>query len=233
MEFHPQKCSVLSCTRAHKPKSYAYTLKGHTLEHQSTSKYLGVDITSKLTWDTHINRVTKKASSMLGFVRRNLKVANRNTKSNAYFTLIRPNLEYCCTIWSPYTDEGIKQLESIQRQSVRYVCNQYERTTSVTALLNDLSWDTLASRRTKTQLTLLYKILHNHVDIPPDHYLIPGHTRTRSNHKYKFRQIPTSKDYFKYSFFPRTIPVWNSLPASVAEAPSLAQFKRGLKPMTF
>ena len=127
-----------------------------------------------------------------------LSSANRNTKSNAYFTLIRPNSEYCCTIWSLYTDEGIKQLESIQRQSVRYfcnllclqsvmfairyVCNHYERTPSVTALLNDLSWDTLASRRTKTQLTLL--ILHNHVDIPPDQYLIPGHTRTRSNHKY-------------------------------------------------
>ena len=233
MEFHPQKCSVLSCTRSHKPKSFAYTLKGHTLEHQTTTKYLGVDITSKLSWDTHINRITKKASSMLGFVRRNLKVANRNTKSNAYYTLIRPHLEYCCTIWSPHTDEEIKRLETIQRQCARYVCNQYDRTASVTALLKDLSWDTLASRRTKTQLTLLFKIVHGIVDIPPDQYLIPGHSRTRSNHKYKFRQISTSKDYFKFSFFPRTIPVWNSLPASVAEASSLVQFKERLKPMTF
>ena len=233
MEFHPQKCSVLTCTRSVKPRSYAYTLKGHTLEQEHSSKYLGVDLTSQLSWDIHINRITKKASSMLGFVRRNLKIANKNTKTNAYFTLVRPHLEYCCSVWSPHRKEQIKLIETIQRQSARYVCNVYERTESVSALLDQLNWDSLATRRTKIQLTFLYKIIHNHVDIPPDPYLTPGHTRTRSNHKYKFRQISASKDYFKFSFFPRTIPIWNSLPAPVAEAPSLVQFKRGLKPLTF
>ena len=38
---------------------------------------------------------------------------------------------------------------------------------------------------------------------------------------------------FKYSFFPRTIPVWNSLLASVAEAPDLALFKQGLTSLSF
>ena len=36
-----------------------------------------------------------------------------------------------------------------------------------------------------------------------------------------FQQYPTSTDCFKFSFFPRTIPVWNRLPAAAAEAPSL------------
>ena len=233
MEFHPQKCSVLACTRSSKPKSYAYTLKGHTLEQQQTTKYLGVDISHQLSWDTHINRITKKASSMLGFVKRNLKIANTQTKANAYFTLIRPHVEYCCSVWNPYQKDHERLLESIQRQTARYVLNQYERTASVTALLNQLEWDTLASRRTKIQLTLVYKIVNSLVDIPPDPFFVPGPCRTRSNHKLKFRQISTSKDYFKFSFFPRIIPIWNNLPASVAEAPSLVQFKRGLKPLTF
>ena len=41
-------------------------------------------------------------------------------------------------------------------------------------------------------------------------------------------QIPVSSDYYKFSFFPRTICRLNSLPANVAEAPSLVSFKREL-----
>ena len=36
----------------------------------------------------------------------------------------------------------------------------------------------------------------------------------------------------KYSFFPRTIPFWNSLPASIAEAPDLVSFKGELSTLT-
>ena len=50
--------------------------------------------------------------------------------------------------------------------------------------------------------------------------LRPGSTRTRSNHSHKFRQIPTRTNVFKFCFFPRSIPVWNTLPTSVVEAPT-------------
>jgi len=50
---------------------------------------------------------------------------------------------------------------------------------------------------------------------------------------YNYFQYSTSTDTFKYSFFPRTIPNWNTLPASVAEALSLASFKSGLQALTF
>ena len=233
MEFHPQKCNILTCTRSLKPKRFTYKLRGHALEHETSSKYLGVDITTDLSWDTHINRITKKASRMLGFIRRNLLVANKTTKTNAYFSLVRPHLEYCCSIWNPHEIGQIKQLESIQRQAARYVCRDYSRTSSVTALLNQLSWDTLACRRTRIQLTLLYKIIHNEVDIQADPYLTLGYSRTRSNHSYKYRQYQPRTQCFKFSFFPRVIPVWNALPASVVEAPSLVQFKKGLMHTSF
>ena len=54
MKFHPQKCSVLSITRSKSPKIHNYKLHGHTLESESSSKYLGVTIDNKLCWNTHI-----------------------------------------------------------------------------------------------------------------------------------------------------------------------------------
>ena len=72
---------------------------------------------------------------------------------------------------------------------------------------------------------MLYKILNNQVDITPDQILTRSSEKTRSNHRQKFRQIPVRTISFQSSFFPLTIPAWNSLPAAAAEAPSLASLK--------
>jgi hypothetical protein len=228
MEFHPEKCSVLSCTRSRKPVEFRYILKGHVLENSHSAKYLGVDLTRDVNWKQHIDRISKKANSTLGFLRRNLRTNNRNIKTNAYLALVRPHLEYCSTVWNPFVEDQVKKLESVQRRSARYVTNQYDRTSSVTSMLAELQWDTLQSRRTRQQLIFFYKIVNNLVDVPPDPYLTPGHSRTRSSHSSKFRQFSPRTNVFKFSFFPRTVPVWNSLPAAVAEAPSLVHFKREL-----
>ena len=92
MAFHPKKCSVLSITRSRSPVKYSYRLKGHVLESQDSTKYLGVDIQSSLSLKTHIDRITKKSNSMLGFLRRNLRSCNEETKSNAYFSMVMSNL---------------------------------------------------------------------------------------------------------------------------------------------
>ena len=102
----------------------------------------------------------------------------------------------------------------------------YHNSSSVTDMLQDLDWDSLESRRVKIQLTLLFKVIQDLVDMPAS-------TRTRANHTKKLRQISSRSDAYKFSFFPRTIPVWNSLPATVAEAPDLVSFKQGLSTLTF
>ena len=70
-------------------------------------------------------------------------------------------------------------------------------------------------------------------DISAAEYLTPSATRTRSAHSRKYGQFTTSAVSFKFSFFPRTAPLLNSLPATVAEAPSLVSFKEGLSTLLF
>ena len=233
MSFHPDKCNVLRVTNKRAPINSTYKLKGQELEELSTSKYLGVDLSKNLEWKEHIDRTVKKANSVLGFLRRNLRINNVDTKSSAYITLVRPHLEYCASIWSPHTDKYSHKLEMVQRRAARYCTNRYHNTSSVTDMLQDLNWETLESRRTKLQLVMMYKIINDLVDIPCDAYLTPATTRTRAIHSKKLLQYPTRTDTFKFSFFPRTIPVWNSLPAPVAEAPDLVLFKQGLSSLSF
>ena len=135
---------------------------------------------------------------MLGFLRRNLRVNNRDTMAAAYKTLVRPNLEYCATVWSPYTDAGILKIEMVQRRAARYATSRYHNTSSVTDMLQNLDWETLESRRVKLQLTLLYKIIHDLVDIPGStilHLRVPVHGQEqitqRSSDRYQRQQMST------------------------------------------
>ena len=167
-----------------------------------TLKYLGVDLQTTLSWKTHIDRISKKANSMLGFLRRNLRSCSEDTKANTYFSMVRSNLEYCSSVWNPHQKDQIRKLEIIQRRAAWYTTNRYRNTSSVSSMLDHLQWESLESRRSKIQLTLLYKIVNDMIDIPADEYLTKGASRTRSAHSKKYRQYRTSTDSLKYSFSP-------------------------------
>ena len=124
MEFHPQKCSAMRISRARVARNFQYHLKGVSLAEEQSSKYLGVDLQSNLSRKNHISRNTKKSNNMLGFLCRNLREASEEPKAQAYFTMVRSNLDHCSTIWSPYQRDQKHQIEMVQRRSARFVTNR-------------------------------------------------------------------------------------------------------------
>ena len=60
----------------------------------------------------------------------------------------------------------IDRIESIQRRGTRFVQKDYQRASSVTAMMNELGWKPLAHRRREQRLTLLIKIINGLVAIP-------------------------------------------------------------------
>jgi hypothetical protein len=58
MQFHPSKCNSMSVTRSKTPFKFNYILKGHTLESVDTAKYLGITISSNMTWNAHTFKTT-------------------------------------------------------------------------------------------------------------------------------------------------------------------------------
>ena len=73
MEFNPSKCHVIRVTTARTPLDTQYLLHGRVLEEVSSARYLGMDISSNLSWNTHVDRVATNANRSLGFIRRNIK----------------------------------------------------------------------------------------------------------------------------------------------------------------
>ena len=184
---------------------------------------------NRLSWGPHISSVAGRATSKLSFLRRNLKIADKGTKSAAYLSLCRPNLEYCCTAWSPHNKGDIENLEKVQRKAARFCTDDYRRRSSPTSMIKSLGWESLEARRTKYRLALTYRIVHGIVSIPLDRYYHQARRQTRTcNHSHKLIEPHTRIDYLAASFFYQSPLFWNALPAKMAEAPSLAAFKSRL-----
>ena len=115
----------------------------------------------------------KKADNILAFLWHNLRQASKETKTKTYFTMVRSNIDYCHTIWSPYKQDSKHQAEMVHRRAARFVTRRYRNTSCVIYLLNHLEWETHEIRRSKLQLTELFKMLYGLIDVPPSDYLTP------------------------------------------------------------
>ena len=116
MQFNPSKYQVLHITRKVEPLNTKYTLHDVELESVSATKYLGVTIADDLSWSPHIDIISRKANQTLGFLKRNIWVHNKDLKSIAYKTLVRPQLEFASTVWYLHHDNNINKLEEVQRR---------------------------------------------------------------------------------------------------------------------
>ena len=109
-----------------------------------------------------------------------------------------------------------------------FVLNDYSRNSSVSAMLADLNWQSLEERRIIDDLTMFYKINSNSVNISFPAEVSLGFQRTRMSHVCKCMPLLSTVNAYKYSFFPRTIPIWNSFPFSVIHASSVNLFKASI-----
>lgn len=112
ISFSPEKCQALHFTTKMNPLRAPYHPHGHILETTEETNYLGVTIPNDLKWDTHVSKISKKASKTLGFLRRNLKLGFISTKELAYKAIVRPILENVSPVWGPHTaNHNIGQIE--------------------------------------------------------------------------------------------------------------------------
>ena len=101
MRFNPDKCEVLIATNKKSPIHSEYTIHGQVLNQTDSAKYLGLNIHKSLSWDSHIDKITKKANSTLAFLGRIVSRCPTTINAQCYTTLVRPNLGYASSIWSP------------------------------------------------------------------------------------------------------------------------------------
>ena len=64
----------------------------------------------------HVQEIVANTNRTLGLIRRNVKTTSLQLKNRAYKALVHPQLEYACTVWSPWQGYLINTIEKVQHR---------------------------------------------------------------------------------------------------------------------
>jgi len=149
----------------------------------------------------------RKTYAMLGLIKRNFNLLSRDSFVMLYKTMVRSHLEYANTVWNPYRERLIKDLERVEIKETKLESRLRKK--SYNERLLELKLPTLKYRRMRR----VYKLLTNKYDDNTVHLHLNTDTRTRGHTKLVVKRC--HYDVQKYSFCNKVVNIWNSLPNDV------------------
>ena len=148
MTFNVSKCKCMLVSRRRNTDcpSINLNLNDHQLENVQTYKYLGLLLSSYLSWTHHIESTCTKARKLLGLLYRQFSNNTDPTvMAKLYLSLVRPHLEYGAQVWHPYTAKDTHTLEKVQQFGLR-ICTRHWNS-SYQDLLDIFQLPSLENRR--------------------------------------------------------------------------------------
>jgi hypothetical protein len=145
-----------------------------------------------------------------------------------YKIYVRPLLEYNSPVWAPHTVNNVLLLERVQKYFTKQLRGLHSL--SYPERLDVLNLPSLSCRRTRSDLTFLYKILHNLVDPELSNLFhlmssVSSTSMLTRGNSLKLHPPKPRTDMLKYAFHCRVVKYWNCLPNHVCTAASVTAFK--------
>ena len=164
-EITPDRCRLmfLSRKRTHfiTPSPFCIN-KGSQIQSTDSVKYLGILLTSDLTWSTHIAAICAKIRKLVDLLYGRFQNCSPNVKLTLYKAFIRPHVEYASQVWDRHLLKDVDLLEKDQKFALRVCCKYWS--THYSDLLGSAHISTLVQRCRKAKLTHLYKIVFGLTD---------------------------------------------------------------------
>ncbi|GBN61919.1 putative RNA-directed DNA polymerase from transposon X-element [Araneus ventricosus] len=127
IKVNADKCQAVYFTSSRKvpdpPMLYRRAIKW-----SKDTKYLGVTLDSRLTYEKHINNINKKVraakAKMYPLIGRNSKLSLKN-KLLLYKTILRPVMSYVSPVWGAAAKTHTQKLESTQNIIARQIADAH------------------------------------------------------------------------------------------------------------
>ena len=149
LRFWPGKSS--------KPSTGYVSPDGSPIEEKEHLRDLGVEISTDLSFSTHIQITVAAANKLIGWALRTFRRRSRLVMMTIWKSLVQSKLDYCSQLWSPSDQASISKLEGVARHFTAQVAG-----------LEDLDyWDRLRElhlysqerRRERYQIIFIWKCL--------------------------------------------------------------------------
>ncbi|KAI0949613.1 hypothetical protein AcW1_010370 [Taiwanofungus camphoratus] len=103
---------------------------------ERTTKWLGVHLDRRLTFDFHIKQMAGRAEKTvngMGMLANTVRGLSQTHLRSLYVACVRPIMTYACAAWWTGKQLHVDYLERVQRRALRLICAAF-RTTPITAL---------------------------------------------------------------------------------------------------
>lgn len=206
-----------------------YNMSGFVLKTVHLTNDLGVLFDSKLSFSEHCNTIANKGFQRANMLLKCFHTRDRVLQIKLFNTFVRPILEYNSPVWCPHMIKDVTVIERVQKYFTKNLrglkCLSYKQR------LNILKQPSLQSRRIRSDLIYLYKILNGFADANLKCLFTAASSvstceRNLRGHAYKLFVPKPRTDMLKFSYTYRVIKFWNALPSAVCESNSLSVFKR-------
>ena len=228
-----EKCSVLYLGTKNPKKNY-FINQDILPSVDNFVRDLGILITPKLKWETHIRHRCNLALAKFFNIFKIFKTNNPTILLKLYTTYVRPILESSFSVFNIENKNNKKLLENVQRKVTKcifYRCygNLYENPPPYEHRLSILKIQSLEMRKLKLDLVFYHKIILGEVKIN-----VRNLPKTKAFRFSKRRNtnfiIPPAKSKLRFdSFFVRTCRLYTKLPPNLITLPNGLTFKNALK----
>ena len=129
---------------------------GTHIEEKKHLRDLGVQVSSDLTFNIHIENVVSASTRMVGWVMRTFRRRSKTTMLTLWKSLIQSKIDYCSQLWSPNDQASISKLEGVARTFTARVAHMdgldyWER-------LEKLGMYSQERRRERYQIIFIWKL---------------------------------------------------------------------------
>ena len=180
-------------------------------------------VDSSMKFSEHYNEVAKQANSILGLISRTINNKNKDAIIKLYKALVRPKLDYCVQVWSPYLKKDINRIEQIQHRATRMINGFWKF--DYESRLDKCKLIALEDRRTRGDLIEVYKLINGIDKVDYRNFFELVNSDKTRGHRYKLVKKRCKLEVRRNFFSQRVISKWNGLPEHVVQAKSVNAFK--------
>ncbi|XP_062859981.1 uncharacterized protein LOC134322037, partial [Trichomycterus rosablanca] len=198
-------------------------------------KNLGVTIDSDLSFDTHVNNITRVAFYHLRNISKIRNILSVNDAEKLIHAFITSRLDYCNALLTGCSGRSLNKLQLVQNAAAR-VLTRTKKFDHITPVLSSLHWLPVKFRIDYKILLLTYKALHGlapqYLSELINHYSPARPLRSQDAGLLivpKIKKITAGGRAFSY----KAPQLWNNLPASIRDSDTVSMFKSRLKTYLF
>ena len=133
LSFNPGKCCTMFISRKslHSNPPSTLFLGSSALTRVNFFKYLGVTLSSDLSWSLHVRNINAKARKLVSLLYRRFHFCSTPTLVTLYTSFIRPHLEYASQVWDTFLLKDINLLHNTQIFALRVCTKNWSSPSSI------------------------------------------------------------------------------------------------------